>query len=945
MFFSAPPAGGLFAARRSGAVVASFVALLVHAAGAAAADVSTEYKRRIETAENISALTDNLFGDQVSLYNGQTSFSVTDIDVPGNSSLPVRLTRLFDVELRITGGGSPSYDDSLGGAGNWTVDVPYISGRFAAEFGWRHMVIGGDRTDNRCSTRGVPGVPAGFDTNDIWQGNSIHIPGERDRNMLQSISGVPQPEPGRNWSTIERDAIRCIPMISGLEGEGFEVTTSSGIRYEFNHAVARTTGVLTRSVAPGLSPASSVRVRIYLLATKVTDRFGNTVEYDYNSNGHPTRIWSNDDRVIELTYSGTRLQMATIVPPPGTTARSWGYEYSSSHPDRLVRVEQPDDTAWGYAYSNDLVKFAQPWTEGNLPGCQNFPPKEVFDFTLTAEHPSGAKGAFHFANSRMFRSGIHAIECVEETVDGERRYYLGTPNLFDVMALRTKEITGETLPAPLVWSYSYGSVPQQLYNFNQALGACTSQAVCPQSKGVSVTRPDMSRMSYSFGVVNNHNEGRLLATSVVGPDGTVLRRSVMTHLTDAEADDQAFFHQYGGVVSGESASAGSVRPVVEETVTQDGVTFVRRVEDNCGSQYCFDEFARPIKETRASSLGYSRTDVSTYHDSMSKWVLGQLSKQTLVASSPVLGSQPVVSETLFDANAMPKTLKSFGQVQQELTYHVSGDQAGALKTLKDGRGFVTNFSRWYRGVPRTITYPPTNAFNEQSGGATTKAEVDGNGWVVETTDENNYIHMYDHDLSGRQTLVIYPSGDKDQWLDTETTHERGPAKYGLSATHFTSTKSTGDMLHRVHYDELWRPVVEESMDVAAETTTRSIVVKRYGADGLLEFESYPRRTLGSFKDTSLKGTRFTYDSLGRITRMEWDVDDDGVEATTTQYLSGFRVAAKNARAFVTTTEYMAWDQPTYDFPVRISAPEGTLTVISRDTFGKPTSIERSGPDG
>ena len=61
-----------------------------------------------------------------------------------------------------------------------------------------------------------------------------------------------------------------------------------------------------------------------------------------------------------------------------------------------------------------------------------------------------------------------------------------------------------------------------------------------------------------------------------------------------------------------------------------------------------------------------------------------------------------------------------------------------------------------------------------------------------------------------------------------------------------------------------------------------------------------------------------------------------------EYLTGFKRRTTDARAHATTEQFMAWDAPTYDWPVRVDAPEGQSTTILRDTFGKPTSISRGG---
>lgn len=38
--------------------------------------------------------------------------------------------------------------------------------------------------------------------------------------------------------------------------------------------------------------------------------------------------------------------------------------------------------------------------------------------------------------------------------------------------------------------------------------------------------------------------------------------------------------------------------------------------------------------------------------------------------------------------------------------------------------------------------------------------------------------------------------------------------------------------------------------------------------------------------------------------------------------------------------YLAYDQPTADWPLSITLPEGAFTDVSRDVFGKPLSITR-----
>src|SRR6185312_921082 len=98
----------------------------------------------IHDSQTVSPLGDDFFGDSTNLYNGQTSFEVTDVSIPGNSSLPVALSRhlaIADQREMIQGG------DGLHGFSDWNFDVPYIEGTFTHQDGWT-LLPGGTA---RCS--------------------------------------------------------------------------------------------------------------------------------------------------------------------------------------------------------------------------------------------------------------------------------------------------------------------------------------------------------------------------------------------------------------------------------------------------------------------------------------------------------------------------------------------------------------------------------------------------------------------------------------------------------------------------------------------------------------------------------------------------------------------------------------------------------------------------
>jgi hypothetical protein len=362
----------------------------------------------------------------------------------------------------------------------------------------------------------------------------------------------------------------------------------------------------------------------------------------------------------------------------------------------------------------------------------------------------------------------------------------------------------------------------------------------------------------------------------------------------------------------------------------------------------FDVFARPLNVTKSSSLGYSRSETTAYSDNLSKWVLGQVKSVTCTASVPASSAcdGDVMSQTDYDATtALPLKTYAFGKLKQTLTYNTDGTVA----TVKDGNNNVTTLSSWKRGTPQSIKHPVTP---ESPSGATESAVVDDNGWIQSVTDETGAKTCYGYDLMGRINLITYPSEtqagvcDTSAWASTSITFDDGyPAAYGMPAGHWRQTTLTGQGRKVTIFDALWRPVVEQSLDLGNTAGTMSEVVKRYDTQGRLVFQSYPMNTNGqaNYTDTTLKGTTTSYDALDRPTTVKQD-SELGVLTTTTEYLSGFQTRVTNPRGQKTTTSYMAWDQPTTDLPVAIDQPKGVRTTIPRDAHGKPLQVTRSGPD-
>lgn len=336
--------------------------------------------------------------------------------------------------------------------------------------------------------------------------------------------------------------------------------------------------------------------------------------------------------------------------------------------------------------------------------------------------------------------------------------------------------------------------------------------------------------------------------------------------------------------------------------------------------------------TRSSNIGtgYSRTDLTAYHDNLSKWVLGQ------VASVSTNGVVP--TSAAYDPNtAAPISFSTFGFVRQTLTYNANG----TIATVKDGNNNVTTFSNWKRGIPQAIQHPATP---ESPAGSAESAFVNDNGWIDWTVDENGDKTSYQYDTMGRLSRIIYPTGDTIPWADRlfsfQQVHQE---EMGMPAGHWRQMEVQGNYEKLTLFDALWRPVLQYERDNADSSGTYRIVVNAFDHEGRQTFASYPRNPYADGNWNLNTGTWTTYDALGRTTKVEQD-SELGKLTTTTAYAPGGDIVVTNPRGHQTRTRYAAWDQPTTDYPIEIIHPAGITTTIDRDAgyFLRPKTVRRSG---
>ena len=350
-----------------------------------------------------------------------------------------------------------------------------------------------------------------------------------------------------------------------------------------------------------------------------------------------------------------------------------------------------------------------------------------------------------------------------------------------------------------------------------------------------------------------------------------------------------------------------------------------------------------LLSSAVSAQTYSKTEVITYSDNTTKWVLGQTSSVTCTVSVPASTAcdGDVVSATTYDPTyALPLTTSSFGKLQSTMTYDttstVASGQLGTLKTVKDGLNQATTFSNWKRGIPQNIAYADST---------TQSAVVDNNGWIGSVTDELGSTTSYGYDSMGRLASIAYPTGDTVAW--TGTTRSFVPVasvEYGIAAGHWRETVTTGNATKITYYDGMWRPLLVREYDAGNQAATERFTKTAYDAEGRVSFAAYPMSNVTyAAQQAGDKGVTTFYDALGRVTSVSQD-SELGLLTTTTEYLTGFQTKVTSPRGATTavTTSYLTYDQPSTDWPLTIAAPESATTMIGRDPHGKLLSLVRSG---
>jgi RHS repeat-associated protein len=911
-------------ARRSARLASlSLLAALAQAVVAQSQTLPQEYRNLIRSEANVGPLAASLLGDRIDYYTGHVEFATTDISLPGNDALPVAVGRRYIVEA------NPSGVIPERAFGDWDIEAPHIEGIVATSVGW---TVPGASPNARCSAfAGAPDAtvttssPSGSVTTTIpWEqystGYRIAVPGYGRRELLKRAAGNNEHPTSGTYPIVTNDwwMVSCLPSLdveSPDQGEGFLAIAPDGTKYTFNWLALRPYVALSRPADTDVPDvvATLPRNEAWMMATKVEDRFGNWVKYQYDPNKplQLKKITSSDGRAITLTYSG----VTNIVQSVSDGMRTWsyGYAYNGSYYS-LSSVTLPDASKWQISFDtlNHISwSYSDPWTCGS-PGTPSTP--NSFNGTIT--HPSGAAGKFTFGIARRGRNGAPST-CY--TSSGGVDFASVQPGVYDTLALVEKRISGARLPAPLVWSLAY---------------AGCSGFSCATNVTTTVTDPRGYNTRYTFGTGYHNDEGLLVKKENGGSGASYLETETYDYFS---ATGQAYPADLGTPTQsrGDAVRLAELRPLKTRTRTRQGVAFGYTAAS-------LDEFGFPQSISRKGSA--TKADSIAYVNDKTHWVLGTVKTITSAGKAEY--------DAVLNALDLPTSISRLGETLDTLAYNADG----TLQTSKDGNGHATSYSNWQRGIPQNIGYAT---------GESESAVVSNIGTITSWTDERGSTTSYDHDAIGRLSGIHYPAGDPG--TGSNQPFAATTIVWSTGAAGWTSTETTDTYKKTTDYDALLRPTLVN------ENNSRYVNTK-YDGDSGPSFVSLPSTLSNESDGTTFAhdglGRVTTENFVGYVTSYSYQSGfvtkvSDPNGTTYDRYLTYDEPKTDwpseiDGPIYGTTIERDTWGRPLSMSRAGVTrkwtwsgtrvcatyAPERGTTVLSRDGAGNVTaSADVSGDVG
>lgn len=856
-----------------------------------------EWEKRQNIDERLRSYGPDILGDQIDPHMGSITFEHTDISLPGNFALPVAVSRRRSQGFR--------YFETVNVEfGDWEFTAPRIS-VVAPDITW---------TGNRCTNsyltsfpnimppggQGPWGVnPPAIDRLQYSNGVMLEVPGQGAQQILEAPRGAPWPVAAK-YVTADHWWFECTTATDG--GQGFIGHAPNGDVYTFNKFIMLR-GENLGSVNSGKDQGIQRQVKM-LAATLVTDKSGNTVNYNYEAGGNRlTSITSSDGRAIDLFYDNATFP--ALVTRAVANGRTWTYSYRPNSQlsfdfepaphvfknQVLASVQQPDGRSW--IFNLDVMSSSP------APGQDCTTSTD----TISLTHPYGMTGTFTLAELDH-RQGLnwvmpYVLVCPEPDggggVSAQPVFVLGRSS---IMSVTDKTISGPGVPTA-TWTYQY----------EDDRGAPGSNTGSPAyTNWTIVTEPGGSQIKYFHNWTQPVSQNGVLLYA----GGKLVRKEAWQSASAGplEVDDYTI-DKGGAPIYGLPLAPApnnmSPMPVQIAKITRGSEWHQTANTFNWSTGAFGWGFPTQVTET-SSTTPDTRTGVTAYAHNLTNWVLG------LPAS--VTRNGKLLDSYTYDANGRIATKSQFGTIRETYTYHTAVGQKGAVSTLTDSHSLAHQWtlSNWKRGQPQTTLRPDGNTLSRV---------VNDNGWVVSETDWRGITTGFSYNNMGWLTGVDRPAPFNDLTVSYS----------GLGAG-VVEARTLGAKKTTITYDGMMRPtqVRTEATDASAAT---NFVETGYDIFGRATYQSWPSATAGS-----LAGVNTTYDALSRPLTVAETVTP--FATTTTAYLAGGVTRVTDPSGAIVTTTARAFGDPDSAEPMSIVDAMGATTTMTRDIYGNVTTLSQSG---
>ena len=545
---------------------------------------------------------------------------------------------------------------------------------------------------------------------------------------------------------------------------------------------------------------------------------------------------------------------------------------------RLVKFAYGEDQNNGCFLLDTITTNSQVWTYEYGPALAN----ETAGFDLCRYNltsvtlPSGQQWQYEYHPDTHPGAGKFSLSKVTYPYGGTVDYSYQHVQFNQLVANETTSIHTKTISgpdiAPGTWTYLFA--PESV---DVSGGAGTAFADQTQ-----VTRPDgidiyLHQGAGLTGLGNVWAAGLVLTKQVVALDFTLIEQT--TTVWDKRIiSNENYFHGVASEIDNETYS-----PIQLQVDTyRNGGTHSTFMSD-------YDQYGNPGTITENSLVIGEPDKVTniTYFSNPANWVIGLKEDETLV-----------------DIGTIDRSFNPIGQLISEDRYGVATSftytSEGDLETTTDARNNTVTKSDYFRGIPRLEDHPESVSISRV---------VNNTGTVASITNGRGFVKSFSYDQLNRLVGIDFP-------LNADVTVDWTATGKALTRSNYEET---------VTFDGFGKEVSIERKD----TVSNEVISKttRFDALGQKVFESYPN---------SLLGVNFTYDVLGRLTRLD---HPDGAFKSYEFGTGGVVVTETDERNNQTQFLYRAYGHPdSGKVPLVINSPEGTCTNLQYNLLNQNTRV-------